>query len=131
MGVKLIGYSGEPTDLTIPDVVSYGGYDFNVTAIGESAFCNCTSLTSVVIGNGVQYIEKEAFSGCSFLNSVVIGNSVMYIQESAFSFLPRLTSLVIGNNVGRIGKNAFQSLGNLFSVLILRFLWMESNQMFI
>ena len=54
------------------------------TSIGGSAFYNCSSLTSVTIGNGVTSIGDKAFSYCSSLTSVTIGNSVTSIGGSAF-----------------------------------------------
>ncbi len=48
------------------------------------AFYNCSSLTSVVIGNGVTSIGGYAFSNCSSLTSIVIPDSVTSIGNSAF-----------------------------------------------
>ena len=50
----------------------------------NGAFYNCTSLTSIVIGNSVKSIRFEAFYGCSSLTSVTIGNSVTSIRDRAF-----------------------------------------------
>jgi hypothetical protein len=41
-----------------------------VTTIGVCAFDSCSSLTSVVIGDGVTTIDWYAFNGCSSLTSV-------------------------------------------------------------
>ena len=50
----------------------------------ERAFYNCSSLTSVTIGNSVTSIGYMAFSHCSSLTSVTIGNSVTSIGNYAF-----------------------------------------------
>ena len=65
----------------------------SVTTIGDYAFFNCTSLTSVVIGNSVTTICYSAFFNCTSLTSVVIGNSVTTIGYSAFSNCTSLTSI--------------------------------------
>lgn len=43
----------------------------NVTTIGNSAFQNCSGLTSVEIPNSVTSIEYNAFSGCTGLTSII------------------------------------------------------------
>ena len=51
----------------------------SVTTIGNSAFSDCSSLTSVTIPNGVTTIGDNAFENCSSLTSVTIPNSVTTI----------------------------------------------------
>ena len=74
-------YSGE---VVIPESVEHEGTAYSVTSIGDYAFCNCSGLTSVTIGNGVTSIGEFAFYGCSDLTSVSIPNSVTSIGSSAF-----------------------------------------------
>ena len=57
----------------------------SVTSIGDFAFDDCSSLTSVTIPNSVTSIGNVAFSGCSGLTSVIIPNSVTSIGYQAFS----------------------------------------------
>ena len=53
--------------------------------IGNSAFSNCTNLTTVELGNDVTSIGKSAFLKCTQLPSITIGNGVTSIGISAFS----------------------------------------------
>ena len=57
----------------------------SVTSIGDCAFVDCTSLTSVTIPNSVTSIGDEAFSGCTSLTNVTIPNSVTSIGDEAFA----------------------------------------------
>ena len=63
--------------------------------IADSAFRDCSSLTSVTIGNSVTSIGNMAFNSCSSLTSVTIGNSVTSIGSWAFSECPYLTSITV------------------------------------
>ena len=88
----------------------------SVTSIGNYAFYNCSSLTSVTIPNSVTSIGSYAFKGCSGLTSVTIPNSVTYIWDSAFSGCSGLTSVTIGNSVTSIGWYAFANCYELLDV---------------
>ncbi len=55
-----------------------------VTEIGESAFRDCSGLTSVTIPNSVTSIGWYAFNACSGLTAVTIPNSVVEIGYDAF-----------------------------------------------
>ena len=88
----------------------------SVTSIGEAAFSGCSSLTSITIGNSVTSIGKYAFYRCSNLTSVVIPNGVTSIEADAFCLCSSLTSIVIPNSVKSIGYNAFYRCSNLKEV---------------
>ncbi|MCR5137322.1 MAG: leucine-rich repeat domain-containing protein, partial [Oscillospiraceae bacterium] len=89
-----------------------------VTSIGEDAFYGCRSLTSVTIGNNVTSIGGAAFYNCSSLTSVTIGNNVTSIEGSAFYNCSSLTSVVIPDGVTSIGEDAFYGCRSLTSVTI-------------
>ena len=107
------------TTIEIPSAIrDVDGKDYSVTTIGDGAFYDCSSLTSVVIPNSVTTIGDHAFSGCNNLTSVVIPNSVTTIGSFAFYRCSSLTSVVIPNSVTTIGDHAFSGCNNLTSVVI-------------
>ena len=75
-------YSG---DVIIPEKVSYNGVDIPVTRIGDSAFQECSNLTSVTLPNSVSSIGTCAFQDCSELTTITIPSSMRSIEYSAFS----------------------------------------------
>ena len=62
-----------------------------VTSIGDSAFYNCRSLTSVIIQDSVTSIGKFAFYDCENLESISIPDNVKFIDEGAFWYCDNLT----------------------------------------
>ena len=89
-----------------------------ITAIGDSAFYYCDSLTSVSIPDSVTSIGDNAFYFCESLTSVTIPDSVTAIGDSAFSYCDSLTSVSIPDSVTSIGDEAFYSCSSLTSVNI-------------
>lgn len=89
-----------------------------VTSIGSCAFYRCSNLTSVIIPKGVTRIDHDAFYGCNRLTSVTIPESVTSIGDGAFSGCTSLTSVTIPKGVTSIGDFAFSSCGRLTNVTI-------------
>ena len=90
----------------------------SVTSIGDSAFYECSSLTSVTIPNSVTSIGNSAFYRCSALTSVTIPNSVTSIGNYVFYACHGLTSVTIPNSVTSIGNYAFYRCSGLSSITI-------------
>lgn len=77
----------------------------SVTSIGDSAFADCTALTSVNIPTNVTSIEKFAFLNCKSLTSVTIPDSVTSICDIAFAKCTSLTIVLTGINAPTFGTN--------------------------
>ena len=82
----------------------------SVTSIGEGAFSECSSLTSINIPNSVTSIGVSTFKGCSGLTSIYISNSVTSIGQSAFRDCSSLNSVTIGGSVKNIDEWAFEGV---------------------
>ena len=89
-----------------------------MTSIGDSAFCGCSSLTSVTIPEGVTSIGYQTFNGCSGLTSVTIPEGVTSIDGGAFCGCSGLTSVTIPEGVTSIGYQTFHNCSSLTSVTI-------------
>ena len=88
----------------------------SVTSIGDSAFRECTGFTSVTIPDSVANIGNSAFEGCRGLTSVSLGNGVISIGDSAFYDCGKLTSITIPHGVESIGNYAFLACRRLIEV---------------
>lgn len=90
----------------------------SVTSIERGAFWGCTGLTSVTIGEGVESIGVNAFFGCMSLKNVIMGEGVTTIGGNAFRRCTSLQNINIGNSVTNIESAAFYDCENLISVTI-------------
>ena len=89
----------------------------SLTSIGNWAFCS-DGLTSVEIPEGVTSIGDWAFFNCSSLTSVTIPASVTCIGDYSFRGCRGLTSVTIPEGVTSIGIGAFYGSSSLTSVTI-------------
>ncbi len=90
----------------------------SVTSIGDAAFKDCTRPTNATIPSSVTSIGSSAFSGCTGLTSIEIPDSVTSIGSSAFSGCTRLTEITIPGSVKNIESRMFEDCTGLESVTI-------------
>ena len=97
--------------LIIPETVSKPEEDdatYTVTSISNSAFQECSVLTSVTIPSSVKTIDKIAFRDCSNLQGINIPKGVTTIGQGAFQGCSRLEWVSIGKDVTSIARDAFK-----------------------
>lgn len=108
----------------------------SLKSIGQSAFKNCTYLSSVLISDlsawckinfTVNYgdstsnplkLAKRLYLNGTLIKDLVIPSNVTEISAYAFSVDTALTSLVIPDNVTTIGEDAFSNCSGLKTVEI-------------
>ena len=106
---ELIRYVGNNEHFEVPSAV---------TKINHSAFADCESLTSIIIGDNVTSIGWSAFAGCTGLDSVSISDSVTSIEFGAFRDCIGLTNISIPNSITSIGQMAFMGCSSLTRIVI-------------
>lgn len=119
-------------DIVIPSIVVYNDNTYSVTSIGDNAFYNCRSLTSINIPNSVTSIGYGAFAGCSSLTKAEFASieSICKMKFGIFDSNPlcyahhlhidgkEVTDLTIPNSVTSIGERAFSGCNSLTSITI-------------
>ena len=108
-GTQVIAYWGENSEVTIPE---------GVQSIGNSAFCDCSSLTSLTLPSSLQSIGGGAFWGCSSLSSLTLPSSLQSIGNGAFWNCSSLTSLTLPSSLQSIGDRAFCGCESLSSLTL-------------
>lgn len=125
-------YHHQAKTITIANgITSIGDYAFSdcrsltsivipnsVTSIGDMVFFYCTSLTSIVIPDSVTFLSACAFYNCTSLTSITLPNSINSIYDQAFYNCTSLTSITIPNSVISIGENVFAFCTSLTSIVI-------------
>ncbi len=116
--MKNYDYNDNPSPVYNNSNVKKVVIEDGVTSIGNSAFNECISLTSITIPDSVTSIGTYAFSGCRSLTSITIPDSVTSIGAYAFQSCSNLTSITIPDSVTSIGASAFNSCSGLTSITI-------------
>ena len=92
------------------------GENSQLQEIASLVFSGCSSLTRIILPNGIINIDDFAFSGCSSLMDITIPDSVESIGVQAFDSCSSLTSITIPSSLINIGYAAFISCDALFEV---------------
>jgi sugar lactone lactonase YvrE len=111
--VTITQYSGSGGAVTIPSTINGDP----VTIIGEEAFGNQSTVTSVTIPSSVLTIDLDAFAYCS-LTSITIPSSVTSIADQVFQGCSGLASITIPSGVTSIGNNVFLFCSSLTSISV-------------
>jgi hypothetical protein len=112
--VTITNYTGPGGAVTIPTNIN----GLIVTSIGEEAFFENYSLSSVTIPGSVTVIGQAAFDYCTNLTSVTMTNGLASVGGYVFRYCYSLTNLTIPGSVTNIGEDAFGFNPFLTSVTI-------------
>ena len=103
----LTKYTGTDSFVIIPG---------NVTAIGENAFGNCSSVTNIIIPDSVTSIGNYAFYKCTSLTDITLPDSLKTIGQSAFNCCSSLTAITIPASVTSVEKWTFDNCTALTAI---------------
>ena len=128
--------------IEIPERITIDGILYNVTSIGNSAFKNCNSLTTITIPECVTSIGNAAFMNCNNLTSITVpegmtniaenaldgtawyanqSDGVVYVSNVLYKYkgeMPENTSVEIKESAVSISPRAFYGYSNLASITI-------------
>lgn len=109
------GYNG---DVVIPGEVTIEDQTYTVSSIGESAFAECTEMTSVSVPASITTIASTAFNGCTGLELLDMSESTALtsISSNTFSTCTALETVNFPTSLESIGASAFANCANLLNM---------------
>ena len=99
-----------------PNLTNFKTYSVNSTVQGF--FENCTSLTDIIIPDGVTTLGDRAFRNCTSLKSVTIPGSITSIGINVFADCTSLENVTFGRMTTIAGQNMFRDCTNLKNITI-------------
>ena len=111
---EITGYSGKTENLVIPDNLN----GIPVGRIGRLAFAGHSELVTVVIPEGVTYINNDAFARLPNVISYSLPSTLRVICGDAFAYNTSLESVTIPEGVEYLHGSAFDSCDHLKTVII-------------
>ena len=107
------------TSCTLPpyyEALEYGGLGHNLLRIGKQCFYKCSSLTNMVIPDGVTSFGSQMFGQCTSLVSVTLGKGITRIPHGTFDGCTALEHVTLRGAISEIDSNAFCNCSTLKSI---------------
>jgi len=131
LGKILKAHSDKRVALTLPSVSALGDNAFvdcisltsvtmpeGIASIGNGAFKSCTGLKSISMPNTVIGIGTEAFTDCTSLKSITIPDTVRYMSNEVFKNCIALETVQLSTEINRIGNEMFYNCVSLNTITI-------------
>ena len=103
---SIVEYFGTTQIETVPS--TFNGIP--IVSIEQSAFYNCTNLTSLVVSEGIEVIGGYAFQNCTNLVNIELPSTVTSIGTYAFSMNSSLQNVYFGGTIENWSNILFENL---------------------
>ncbi len=113
-GITITKYIGTDTNVVIPEKIE----GKNVTVIGEGAFRENQTLTSVAMPDSIIQLHSTAFYGCKGLQTVVLSAQLKIMYRSVFDGCTQLSNIHLPDSLTYIGERAFALCKSLKKITI-------------
>ncbi|MCD7778038.1 MAG: leucine-rich repeat domain-containing protein, partial [Clostridiales bacterium] len=78
-------YNGSSSSVTLPTSVTYDGITYKIREVGSNAFDGNTSLQTLVIPNGITSLGNAAFKNCTSLSSITINGDLVDCNSNSIN----------------------------------------------
>ena len=109
--VMLTGTSNKKiSSLKVKNIVTIGGTEFRITAVGNKAFKGCKKLKNVSLGANIEKIGKNAFQNCRKLSNIQLkGKKVKTIGKKAIAGINKKAVIKIPKSKKKAYKRLLKS----------------------
>ena len=87
----------------------------SITTIGANAFYGCVSLKEVTLPKKLKSLGDHAFFSCSALESIDIPETLTEVPEYSFALCDNLANVTLPDTITSIGDYAFYQCGKISS----------------
>ena len=101
---SVVNYTGSGGSVKVPAKIK----NVPVTSIGDYAFWQQKSVTSVTLPSSLKKIGIAAFNECSGIKKIVIPEGTTSIGDAAFWFCTSLKTVLLPKSLKSVGENAFK-----------------------
>lgn len=110
-GMKLKGEWSEYTEIkiVIPDLSKYSDYTIVGIDDARDQYNHKQISMSLVIPEGVEFINESAFSDVKYLKEVSLPSTLRIVCDEAFSRCSQLETATFGNETAYIGEDVFKN----------------------
>lgn len=117
ISAKAEKYSG---DIAIPESIVYSEESFKVTSLENSAFENCSDVTSLTLPASISSIGTDAFTGCTSLIKLVYLNTAPFeIYNNVFAPISEFCTLYVpfGSSVSFKAAQGWKDFKNIQEIV--------------
>ena len=100
------------TEVIIPSNINVDGRIYQVTDIGNSAFKDCSNLSTVSLPEGIKILGEYSFNNTG-LKEISLPHSLKQIGEYAFLDCSSIKKMIVPEGVESVGESAFFRMKNL------------------
>ncbi|MBP5379817.1 MAG: leucine-rich repeat domain-containing protein [Ruminococcus sp.] len=108
----ITGFSGEPTDLEIPEFISC----YPVTEIRDNAFCNCSSLERITFPETLTKIGHHSFYACYSLREIALPSGLTELGEGCFCGCTALITAKLPDTLEQLPRSCFRACTSLMNI---------------
>ncbi len=109
-----------PVNLNVPARIKKDGVTLDVTAIGDSAFLNMSTLRAITLNGKIKTLGTSAFHGCTALELIdLVGTYVTALPASMANSCTSLKAVLLPRNLEYMGNYAFANCTSLTKANIM------------
>lgn len=114
-GLRILGYKGQETSVTIPHKTPDGE---RITSVGYGKECSFQNLEKILLEEGIETVEANTFYHCDKLKEIVLPETLENIGRAAFFSCTGLTTVTLPSKITALKDSTFSGCSSLTRVTL-------------